>query len=968
MKVSSSYFFLFVLFIQLFSSDINAKELPMYGIPGIVNFNRQNYKAGTQNWKMTQADNGLIYASNNDGVLEYDGTFWRLLPNNEMELARSVFAYDKRIYCGGLNEFGYFESNETNDLKYTSLMNFDLFGELGDIWNTFLFNGKIVFQADKGIIQYDYRNENIQMISARSRITTAFVVNGLFLLHDETAGLMELRGDEIYEVTGGDLFAGQGIGTILPLSTKELLIGTISNGLYVWDHKEFRDWNTPASKYLIDANVFCGIAYRKDEFAFGTIQSGVVITDGEGNIKSMVNKDRGLNNNTVLCLAPDKEGNLWAGLDNGIAYLTYNSPINFVQDYYDIGTGYAVSFHNDDIYFGTNQGLFHIDYEKFCDPLKLKTDFIRIQEMSGQVWSLFTDKENNLLCGHNNGIFEISPTLRQISPSSVRGAWVFRYPPNRDNILIVGTYNGLVLLKASKGKWQYVKKIEGFNKSSRFIEWDNQGRLWVSHGYLGLFRITFSDNYEDILQVEDISAGAKLPADLVLNLTSSNEGLLFSSKNGIYGYDDNSKSFFKYNINKYFIGDEYPSLVQEDNDQNLWFYTKENVGVLRKLEDGSVQKVETPFASLKGKLVNGFEYLYVINERNILIGIEDGFAHYSVNEFKNYQNDFNVHIRGFRNLIDSTSTPFYQSTENASTVPQWPFDQNSYEVRYSATHFESPQILYSTYLEGFDARWGSFTKDNQRQFTNLPEGNYTLWVKAKNAHEVESKAISFKFVILPPWYRSLYAKIAYVILLFVLVIAGWYVQRWLIRRSRLLALKKQEQKFRITEELLKNESLEKEKEMIKLRNEKLQNEMVFKEKELVNSTMNVIQKNDFLLKVKDELNAVVNTSDQRPLKQKINQIIQRIDRDIDNDSQWELFEIHLEMVHEDFLNRLRNSSYDLSARELKLCAYLRMDMTSKEISSLMNISVRAVENNRYKLRKKFGLDGKDNLIEFINNI
>jgi len=968
MKIKSSYFFLILFFIQVFSSDIHSKELPMYGIPGIVNFNRQNYKAGTQNWKITQADNGLIYSANNDGVIEYDGTSWRLLSNHKMGLARSVFAFEKRVYCGGYNEFGYFESNGINDLEYTSLMNSNSIEELGDVWNIFLYNDKIIFQADKGIIQYDYRNENILLIPARSRITTAFHVNGLFLLHDEAVGLMELRGNEIYEIIGGDIFAGQGIGTILPLSSKKLLIGTISKGIYVWDHNGFKVWDSPASEYLNDANIFCGIEYRNDELAFGTIQSGVVITDSEGNIKSMVNKDRGLNNNTVLCLFPDKEGNLWAGLDNGIAYLTYNSPINFIQDYYDIGTGYAVNFHNKDIYFGTNQGLYHIDYEEFCDPLKLKADFARIQELSGQVWSLFTDKKNVLLCGHNNGIYEVSPNLRQISPSSVRGAWVFRYPPKRDNLLIVGTYNGLVLLKASNGRWEYVKKIEGFNMSSRFMEWDKEGRLWVSHGSLGLFRLTFSDNFEKLLHVEDISAAAKLPAGLTFNLTSSNEGLLFSSKNGIYGYDDNSKSFFKYNINKYFIGDEYPSLVQEDDNQNLWFYTKENMGVLRKLEDGSIQKVETPFASLKGKLVNGFEYLYVINERNILIGIEDGFAHYSVNELKSYQNTFNIHIRGFNNLRDSVSDPFYQSAERAPAVPQWDFDQNSYEVRYSATHFESPQIYYSTYLEGFDNHWSDYSKNNQRQFTNLPEGSYNLWIKAKNIHEVESNSISFKFIISPPWYRSFYAKVLYIILLTFLLVAGWYVQQWLIKRSRLLALKKQEQKFRITEELLKNESLEKEKEMIKLRNEKLRNEMVFKEKELVNSTMNVIQKNEFLLKVKDELNSVANSSDQPPLKQKINQIIRRIDRDIDNDSQWELFEIHLEMVHEDFLNRLRNRFSDLSARELKLCAYLRMDMTSKEISSLMNISVRAVENNRYKLRKKFGLDGKDNLIEFINSI
>lgn len=970
MKMKFKYLFLTFLFIQLLwhEAHLHAKDLPMYGIPGIVNFNRQNYKAGTQNWKISQADNGLIYSANNDGVLEYDGTSWRLLPNSEMGLARSVLAIDNRVYCGGYNEFGYFETNGVNDLIYKSLTKHVTLKEIGDVWNIFIFNDRIIFQADRALILYDNTNQTVISIPARSRITTSFVVNGLFLLHDEVVGLMELRTNDIYEVAGGDIFAGGGFGAILPLSTKEVLVATISNGLYVWNQNEFKPWNTPAAKFLNDANVFCGITYRDNELAFGTIQSGVVITDIEGNIKSMVDKDRGLNNNTILCLSTDNEGNLWAGLDNGIAYMTYNSPINFIQNYYDIGTGYAVSFHDNDIYFGTNQGLYHIDYETFCDPLKLKTDFERIPEMSGQVWTLYTDRNNNLLCGHNNGIFEVSPELRQISPPSVRGGWIFRYPPNRDDILLAGTYNGLVLLKEDNGKWEFYKKITGFNISSRYMEWDSEGKLWISHGSLGVFRLTFSDDYEDIVSVDDALAQTKLPPNLTINLTASTDGLLFSSRNGVYGYDINTSNFFKFNINKYFMGGESPVLILEDNSQNLWFFTSENIGVLRKLEDGTIQKVETPFAPLKGKLVNGFEYSYVIDDRNVLIGVEDGFAHYSVNEQKYYLNSFNVHIRGFKNVLDSATAPFYQSVENSPVVPEWSFNQNSYEVRYSATYFESPNILYSTYLEGFDNEWSVFSEDNQRQFTNLPEGNYTLHVKAKNGHQIESNTVQFNFIVLPPWYRSLYAKVIYIILLIVLLISGWYVQQWLIKRSRLLALKKQEQKFRITEEQLKNESLEKEKEMIKLRNEKLKTEMVFKEKELVNSTMNVIQKNEFLLKIKDELNSLANFSEQPSYKQKINQIIRKIDKDIDNDSQWELFEVHLEMVHEDFLNRLKEQFPTLSAREQKLCAYLRMDMTSKEISSLMNISVRAVENNRYKLRKKLGLDGKDNLNEFINSI
>jgi DNA-binding CsgD family transcriptional regulator len=164
------------------------------------------------------------------------------------------------------------------------------------------------------------------------------------------------------------------------------------------------------------------------------------------------------------------------------------------------------------------------------------------------------------------------------------------------------------------------------------------------------------------------------------------------------------------------------------------------------------------------------------------------------------------------------------------------------------------------------------------------------------------------------------------------------------------------------------EALEKEKEMIRLRNEKLRNDMKHKEKELASSTMHILHKNDFLIKIKDELQKARKTDGQEVLDKKINSVIRQIDRDIDNDAHWEIFEKHLEQVHEDFLNRLNAEHNELTAREMRLAAYLRMNMTSKEIASLMNITPRAVENNRYKLRKKLNLEQGDNLVDYIMKI
>jgi DNA-binding CsgD family transcriptional regulator len=110
----------------------------------------------------------------------------------------------------------------------------------------------------------------------------------------------------------------------------------------------------------------------------------------------------------------------------------------------------------------------------------------------------------------------------------------------------------------------------------------------------------------------------------------------------------------------------------------------------------------------------------------------------------------------------------------------------------------------------------------------------------------------------------------------------------------------------------------------------------------------------------------INTeSPASAIDKKVASVIRKIERDIENETYWEVFETHFEQVHEAFLKRLSMKHGNLTPRELRLAAYLRMNMSSKEIASLMNITPRAVENNRSRLRKKLNLDQGENLVDYI---
>jgi DNA-binding CsgD family transcriptional regulator len=224
------------------------------------------------------------------------------------------------------------------------------------------------------------------------------------------------------------------------------------------------------------------------------------------------------------------------------------------------------------------------------------------------------------------------------------------------------------------------------------------------------------------------------------------------------------------------------------------------------------------------------------------------------------------------------------------------------------------------------------------------------------------------FVVLPPWYRTTPALIVYSFF-FLLII--YFSKRYLsyrIEKSRLAEKQKQQEKFLTREHKLKEEALIAEKEMERLRNGALRQEMIHKEKELANSTMLLIKKNNILNKLQANLRSINSSISNEQAKNSINSLIKSIDKEIDNEKQWTVFNMHFEEVYEELFKKLKENYPDLSPRELNLCAYLRMNISSKEIATLMNISARGVEISRYRIRKKLRLDREANLTEFMINI
>lgn len=966
----------------LFVSELRA-EMTGIGVPSIQNFTRREYRGGTQNWGIAQDQHGFMYFANNEGLLAFDGTKWNLYRMPNSSIVRSVMIDKKgQIYIGAYNEFGKMEVDAAGQMKFHSLKKYlpKDFQNFDDVWNINSFQDQTVYQTYN--CAFLFKNDStVSVIKAPTRFQNSYLVNNRLFFNDQENGLMEYTNNGLVPLNGNGKIKGEEIWSVLPFNnSSNLMVCTLNKGIFIYNGNELKEWNVPVNNQLKQKQIFSALVVQEKYYAIGTIQDGLIIIDESGNIVQHINRQKGLQNNTILKVFADRVGNLWLGLDNGIDYLNVNSPITFLHQSDGIGAGYTSIIHNGKIYFGTNQGLFVKDW----NVGQQNQDFRLIAGTNGQVWYLGVH-DGVLICGHNKGTFAIDgEKATQISTEA--GAWKFHILKRFPEYLIGGTYSGLIYFKKQKNIWVYVGKIAGFNESFRVFEEDENGDLWMSHGFKGIYHIRIGNSLESIAGYDFFSKKDGLPSNYNLNVYKIKGKIVVTSNVGFFEYNPNKKLFENSSyFNQLLTPLKDISFLKEDHDGNIWYVAwdmgKNKAGVFRIQEDLSYKHISAPFDILTGKFISGFESIYCYSPEHVFFGTEEGFAHYSPLSRFNNAPKFETFInKATANYLDSTffgGNHLYRETESKSNEQSsvnelnhitfnFPFKDNSFRFSYTTPIFENQHnIEYSFKLTGYNEKWSGWSNIPFNEYAKLPPGTYTFSVKARNPLGLESTIDSLTFTVMPPWYRTIFAYLAYALLVLIATFfLVWYFLKRIEtsrRKERLEHLKSYRQK----ENQYRQEALVAEKKIVSLKNEKLRIEMIHRDKELANQTMDLIRKNKFLQKIKEDLEKIKKSTTDELLKEKINSLISKIDKDIDHKKQWEVFETAFDEVHEDFIKRLKEKYPNLTPKELKLCAYLRMNISTKEIAPLMNISVRGVEICRYRVRKKLNIDRDQNLTRMI---
>lgn len=966
MRKARSFIFLFIFLCPLF---IQA-QIKSTGIPRIQQFLKSEYKAATQNWEIATDSRGFMYFANNDGLLEFDGAHWQIydLPNQSIVRSLRIDAND-RIYIGQQNAVGYMEPDENGRLQYHSLL--DLIPEsernFEDIWRIHLTGIGVIFQSYTHL--FVYKDDQINLIPLKNRIKFSFYTNGRFWIQDEKEGLKEYQQGKFFQVPVLDPLIGKEIWAMLPVSNNRYLIGTANDGVFIFNGETLIPWKNQANSFLTENQIFSALKFKNNYYAFGTIQNGLLITDEDGKIIQHLNKKKGLQNNTVLSMGTDHDENLWLGLDNGIDYVDIGSPFTYMYHSEGLGATYTSLVHNGKLYVGTNHGLF---VKNWPEKGSLDTeDFRLISKTVGQVWYLGVH-QNILLCGHNSGTFQIEgETARQIS--DIKGAWMFMDLNQNNKYLLGGNYNGMsIFTKSSDNRsWKLVGPVKGFNESSRLIAQDKKGNIWMSHGYKGVFCIRLNENLDSVQHYSFFNSTNGLPTDIYINLMKVDDKIIYTTPDGFYTYNETINRFEpSVYYNNLFDQQKNIDYLMQDQYFNIWYAAGTIPGVLRSQEDGTYTRVSAPFEELAGKTIAGFQHILSVDPVNTFIGMEDGLAHYSPSYQTNAGNQIRTYIREVVNIPNQQafSPSSIQSVEE-QIKHSFDFKANHFRFTYACPSYKHKnKIKFSFFLENYSTTWSEWSEEPNCEFMNLHEGDYSFKVKSIDPFFNESTIAQFDFTILPPWYRSILAYIIYAFMVSLVVSASIWFVFLRIRISRRKERLKHLLEYRRKVQQFQREALISEKEIIKLRNEQLHGKMIHLDKELANQTMNIIQKNKFFSKLKSEMKSIQNQITDSALKSKISIIVQRLDKELDDKRQKELFETYFDEVHEDFFRRLNEKYPGLTPREQKLCAYIKMNISSKEMAALLNISQRGVEISRYRLRKKLEIDRDTNLVSFIMGI
>lgn len=881
----------------------NSLSIFAYGyLPVVKSFTKDDYNAGRQNWDVGTDSHGIVYFGNNQGLLRNIFGEWQLTTTDNNDVVRSLFILNDTIWTGGVHEFGFFVKDSPKDLSYHRLGTV----EGGQIWEVQGKGKYIYFQTQGTILVYNKDTQKLEKTNSETGFYSIEVWNDRVWALTRNGGIGYLSNNEFIQKAQFEELNNSEVRKVF-VHDQHLHILLFDGQIWSYNGEELSE--VTLSGKIAGNSFFTGYSYQENNLLIGTISEGMVqIENPSGRIVTSVNSSNDLIDNTVLAIGEDNNGNIWLGLDYGIAYVEMQ---NAIKPIFNKGATYFIQEFEGSTFLATNKGLYQSEGD---NPFQL------VAKSEGQVWRIRLINNQLYIC-HNKGLFKWDG-LQLREEYTIDGVMDIAAFPGTDRYLL-SAYSGLWFARLKKGQLELIENLNIWGNPKIIYDPDNNC-VWTDSKWSSVIALALSDQ-QNIIRKD------------YAGMTT-----YFYGEDKVVFY--NNEQLFKYEKEEFTPISEAPfsnikgngiSVLDFDKDLNQVAYVQNGVpNLLSNLHDGNFYSYQKILSSLQGKLIDGDEFID-LNEKEMRIATERGVMSF------NPQSNTKSTPKSVAVISQVKVGQIGESQEEVYTFPfvveqiMLPAGNKQMSFSFGVNSVSTDLVELRYRLWPYDEDWSEWSSEvRSKEYTRLKGGNYKFVLQARiNGGDAGEQSVAF--VISKFWYQTNWVMIP-ILLIFLACI--FLTVRIMNRVNR----------YKLKKEKLRHKQAIAEKSV------------TMKNEQLLQYTEVISRKNEFLLELKEGLVKMRNAES----KQWENKIV----KEVNNEKKNFIFHKLFSEVHQDFIQRLSDIYPDLTANEIRTLSFIRINLGTKEIANLMNISSKSVDVSRYRIRKKLNLNHEVDLYQFIRDL
>ncbi|WP_289053422.1 two-component regulator propeller domain-containing protein [Carboxylicivirga marina] len=674
-------------------------------VPDITTFDKKDYSAGRQNWDIEVDKDNVIYIANNEGLLRYVYGQWILdeLPSGKS--LRTVCHYKNKIWCGG-DEIGFFNIDESGKLSYEHLSDIN-----GNVWNIETNGDNVFFQSNNVITVYRISTKSLVQYTFPKRLSGLGKWNNKIWTINGDNGIGTLDVDGFNFVQPFPQGQEQEVRVLFEHNDK-LFIVMFDGQIFAYDGSRFEKINLPEQ-----TSCFSAVHYDENTLFIGSILEGIIpvkTRDEQLTYQRKIQNKDGLLDNTVLSLAVDNNGNLWAGLDYGIAKINKES---LLKSIISKGATYDIEVNDATTYVATNKGL----YTNY-----LSNDFTLVTGTQGQVWAL-NESASGIFACHNNGLIKVKNNTSQLVFDKTGVMDVAQFG-NSKNYLF-SAYTGTLWMQEING--EYIERQNLWLWGNPKLSYDKSNKCVWAYGGSGNIAVHYIKINDDTCAVNETS---------MQNVFSTGNGLFFYDGNKIFEYIDETFVESRMALTRSIVGEGISTLEVSPENNIAVFIQNEEVKMIEELADGSTIVHGKLLSEVNNDIIEQFECLK-IRDKLLYIATEQGVKVLPLSLRNNSQTLKNPIISKIEITDSENNNPnliYYPYTNQELTLASRQFKT----ITLSFANKKKQNIEYRYRLLPYNKEWSewSFTQ-KQVAYGDLKPRQYTFELQCRYNGTIERETM-----------------------------------------------------------------------------------------------------------------------------------------------------------------------------------------------------------------------------------